>query len=421
MEKDNTTVNRVRVALLSDLHFFTKTKGIDTNPSWLEIEGTGIKNINNPWTSLEKLIEEKAINADLLLCPGDITTYAQEPALSFAWEKLNKLREKLNAKLLAASTGNHDVDSRGHKIESEKVIAELNNPSDMLGPLRRLKPFYPISFSEASKEEDAVRGYRTKYFGDNFVLLNEEDFRLIVLDTCACHTTIASDHERGYVSFEAIEEIKRQLDKDKSRKINLMLCHHHPIQHQNHKLGSYDFLLNGQTLTDELSKHGDWIIFHGHKHHARLAYAQGGNTSPVVFAAASFSAQLNGSMSQISRNQFYIIDIELKKIGSPLGNVKAWTWYVGSPWTESCESDVGLPSGCGFGNRRHPDEIARDIDQIMTGQSMDWGQMVLKMPELKNITPGDLGLVENSLKNFSIETERESEGGEIRSIGKVHP
>jgi 3',5'-cyclic AMP phosphodiesterase CpdA len=409
---------RLKVAVLSDLHFYSSHSKPDHSPSWLHVDGNKFKSEVNPWNALQNLIQSENLRADILLCPGDITTGSEKPALKFAWEKLNELREALQAKVLAAATGNHDVRSRGSEVGSN-AIRDLNTPSDLIGYLKSLTPIYPVTCCPSLFSVDQARQYRTQYFGDDFVRIETDVMRLVVLNSCAIHTTIENDFERGFISPAALAELARQLDENTSRKLNILLCHHHPMQHENHDLGSYDFMLNGQLLTDLLSSHGDWMIFHGHKHHARLAYAPATcSNSPVVFAAASFSARLQNSMSVHSRNQFYLIDIALDpKVGPPMGTIRAWNWHNGCPWSENLDDGAGLPSGCGFGARNHPDLMAKEIDSRIGDTPRTWIDLKSELPWLNNLIPGDLQGIEKCLaRTYKILLQKDA--GVIRLIGR---
>jgi len=419
MAGDNQNNVQLKVAVLSDLHFFSANGKPDRSPSWLQVDGAKLKSEVNPWDSLQDLISSENLRADVLLCPGDITTWAEKHALAFAWEKLNDLRMALGAKILASATGNHDVSSRG-AIVGANAIRDLNCPSDLIGFLKTLSPIYPVVFCPSLFDENQARQFRTQYFGDDFVRIETDTMRLIVLNSCAHHTTIENDYERGFVSQAALEELKRQLDESTSRKINILLCHHHPMLHENHNLGSYDYMLNGQLLTDLLSAHGDWIILHGHKHHARLAYAPAScSNSPIIFAAASFSAMLGDALSQHSRNQFYMMDISLDHpVGPPLGAIRAWNWHNGCPWSENFDDVAGLPSGCGFGIRQHPDFLARDINTYLGDEPVTWDSLKLQFPWLHHLIPGDLQQIEICLeKTYKIFLEKDA--GTIRLIGRA--
>jgi hypothetical protein len=48
----------------------------------------------------------------LVLCPGDLGDKADAVAQKIAWEKLEKIRETLGAKVAYWDCRNHDVDSR---------------------------------------------------------------------------------------------------------------------------------------------------------------------------------------------------------------------------------------------------------------------------------------------------------------------
>lgn len=409
---------RLTVAVVSDLHFFTGQIVGDRKPSWLHTQGNGMgefRNRDNPWVSLEKLVESQQIAVDVLICPGDITTWADAAALQHAWARLIDLGKKLRARLVAVATGNHDVSSRP-PADQTNVIRELNQSADLIESLKLLSPPYPVH--DLSRDPDTkARARRTSYFGDDFILVDDDDrYRILVINTCARHTQSPSEYERGRFAESALASLKEALHEPSActRKVNILVCHHHPIQHEEHHLGAYDFMLNGQVLLDELCEHGDWIIFHGHKHHARLAYAQGSTSAPVVFAAASLSASLDDASHRM-RNQFYIVDIELDaELGPPRGSVRAWNWSQGTDWQASTSMNDGIFYGAGFGHREHPDFIAKRIAENATMLPVPWADLLNLVPELRYVIPKDMKLIQRCLKNrFNLVLLEENDGSFI--------
>src|SRR5450759_3743692 len=79
---------------------------------------------------------------------------------------------------------------------------------------------------------------------------------------------------------------------------------------------------------------GQWLIVHGHKHFPNIAYSAGAAQSPVVFSCGSFSARLSPELQTRARNQFYIIEIPLKKVKvlGLVGKILAWDWSAGKGW-----------------------------------------------------------------------------------------
>ncbi len=407
--KGNDTDIRITVAVLSDPHFYVDRAGSQEEPSFLQLKNDGqdFSIRCNPWTQLEELIDSEGLRARLVLCPGDITTRADKVALGAAWGKLNSLGRKLNASLVAAATGNHDVCSR---TKNDKCSPQnmLENPTDLFENLKALKPAYPVNFLNAAV--DSHRN-RVHYFGADYVLCEDDDYRLVVLNSCARHTTDSAEYERGRIAKSTLEWLKRELSEGTGKKANILLCHHHPIQHEELDLGSYDLMKGGELLTRLLEEYGDWVIIHGHKHHGRMVYASGGAKAPVVFAAGSLSAKL-GDLSDKLRNQFYLVDIALDTNGGPIkGTVRSWNWYQGLGWKKSLSQRDGIYTGCGFGNKQHPDTLADAIKTNCSQVPMQWPKVIELNPELNYVTPKDFASFEKSLlERHSLEISKGQEG-----------
>ena len=134
-----------------------------------------------------------------------------------------------------------------------------------------------------------------QYWAKHFAIMRKQEYRLLLLNSCAYHGGQDSEKDHGH-SYEAtLGLIREALEADcRPAAVNLLLCHHHPQQHQEFKLGDYDAMKNGQLLLELLGSGqlGHWLIIHGHKHHPKLCYASGGAASPVIFSAGSLSVDI---------------------------------------------------------------------------------------------------------------------------------
>ena len=119
----STQTNKViTVAVASDLHAFP-ARTSEPSPSHLCVSDPANQPGQHPISGLLALIEKQGIRADILLCPGDITHKAVPAGVEYAWQALQTLREKLDAKVCLATTGNHDVDSRYVRRSYDTVAA----------------------------------------------------------------------------------------------------------------------------------------------------------------------------------------------------------------------------------------------------------------------------------------------------------
>ena len=160
--------DKLRIAVVSDLHFVNKDKVGDTEKhSWLTFSASN-SSPNNFWDSLIEKIKQDGIKADLLICPGDITTHAEPTALEFAWGKLNELAKILDCKILATATGNHDVISR-LSSSSSNPVRDLNSIVGIVENLKKLSPPYPL-VDLSDKNNINAHQNRVNYFGSDYLI-----------------------------------------------------------------------------------------------------------------------------------------------------------------------------------------------------------------------------------------------------------
>jgi len=198
------------------------------------------------------------------------------------------------------------------------------------------------------------------------VVKTTENYRLAILNSSAYHGGKPEEIEYGRISNYTIELLEKELkDTSPAPPINIVLCHHHP--HQFPEIfqddDTYDVMKNGQKLLNLVGngRNGNWIVIHGHKHHARIAYAQGGNSSPVVLGAGSFSAVIYSELQSEARNQFYLIELPLNNQSGLVGTIRTWDWTPRG-WMPAANRS-GLPAVCKFGCRDSVQNLAHRIKQ----------------------------------------------------------
>lgn len=386
----------VRIAVLSDLHFSSGEVG--KGQTHVIMSRQEIRK-QHPYRDLLDLISTESLTADLVLCPGDITCQADQAALKFAWDALNKISENLGAGHLFAATGNHDISSRNG--ESSPEIWEY---------LKRLNPIYP--YPSADKLQ------RLSYWGEHFLIAEARGLRVVILNSCNSHSRGAPEWAHGRITDYTISRIEEELGAPDSGRLNILLCHHHPAKHPDLNQGEADYseMMQGAKLISILGERDEpWLVVHGHKHSPRLDYAQGADSDvPIIFSAGSFSAVLSPEYFAGSSNQFYIVEIDPQYVARNgiAGVVRAWDWREGQGWV-SARSDgtsVGrIVDGAGFGHRANPSKDAQEIDLAIGAQGKaKWEDIVLGLPWLRHVTPRDLHKIMNRLKSsHRIDTLRE--------------
>ena len=358
-----------RVAIASDLHVHDEEG--DDSPSHLRVGAEEGNPAKHPIAGLHSIIADNGLTADLLLCPGDLGDKASRKGIQYAWKMLNDLKAALGAKQLLGTVGNHDVDCKGKETEF-----------DPRGYLQSLSPLFPID-SEADYD---------RYWSRHFALTETSNSRVIMLNSSAFHG-YKDEHSHGRVSDFTLSQLKAALQASQPKPINILMCHHHPLQHAELTLGEHDIMHGGQGLLDLLGdgSFGEWLVIHGHKHHPKISYAAGSTNSPTVFAAGSLCANLFKNVQASARNQFYILEFDVADVKAMglVGTFRAWDWIIETGWQKASPSS-GLPAHGAFGARAKPSQLAIQIDSSMSEPLIKWADAVGICPDLKYATPADL-------------------------------
>lgn len=390
----------LRIAVASDLHAY-ETLGSDTatSPSHLRVSLPENEPGKHPISGLLKLIETERLTADLFLCAGDIGDKAQPVGIQYAWKAIHEVGRKLGASLVAATSGNHDLDSRYINTDD----------ADAKGFLLGLEPPYPLPDESLND----------KYWARNYVVVDRDQYRLVILNSSAYHGTAPGEIDHGRISASTLSSISKDLDRLEPKLVNLLLCHHHPQQHMELNLGDYDVMRNGQELLDMLGsgRYGRWLVVHGHKHHPKVTYASGAATSPVIFSAGSLCAKLYLELQTKARNQFYMISLthqHLKDFGL-VGTLKAWDWAHGDGWAPAAGVNSGLPAESAFGYRGEPRQIARRISTLVV-EKLGWREVCVRIPEAAYYLGQDLETLARELGSLGLTMTEDK--GQPMEIGK---
>ena len=339
----------VRVAVASDLHVVTET-GAFVATSHLRSGDTEDQVGRQPVGGLLKLISDNELQADLFLCPGDVGDKANPDAIKYGWDALHRVAGKLKCNSMVGSTGNHDVDSRlvHHKFDPVEV-------------LKNLVPPYPFG-------QDDLNGH---YWMHHFAVYESDSYRVLVINSSAYHGANENELKNGRISPVTLTKVQQYLENVTFKFVNLVLCHHHPQQHSELKLGDYDWMREGQQLLDLLGngRFGRWTFVHGHKHHPKITYAAGGATSPIVLSAGSFAAVLYPELGTEARNQFYLLTFNLTDMDrfGLVGSGQAWDWATSRGWVPA-SSGSGLPAHFWLWLPRRSDSICCADCKTVEGQ-----------------------------------------------------
>jgi predicted phosphodiesterase len=392
---------QMRIAVASDIHAYDPvTPAPPSPPSYLCISDPADQPSRHPIAGLKQLIANEKLKADVLICPGDMADKANTAALSYVWNELHNLKTLLGADRLIATAGNHDVDSR-HKY----------NDFDAKGALQALLPPFP-GLSEQQCD---------RYWARNFVLLEEDRWRLLLLNSSAYHGSgkdPVKEAQQGRVSDRTMSAIESALANSDKKELNVLLCHHHLYRDNAIHEADYSEMEGADHLIRLLGsgEYGQWLVVHGHKHHPKLQYGAGGLISPVVFGAGSLCASLYAELAARARNQFYILDIDPAAANQynldVAGKIRAWDWIPNAGF-KPAGIDSGLPHMTGFGYRATVTAIASRIAALFSAKVpyLRWSELVNSLPELDYLLYTDIGAVLHHLKSVhAINSIRDSRG-----------
>jgi Icc-related predicted phosphoesterase len=296
---DNVSAAKLRIAVITDLHYMLdSTSGGNT----IRIQAAAGTTFD-PMDDLMSFVVGNNVKADILICGGDITNQANQTAFLTGWNKLKTLRDALGAKELISATGNHEILSR--PPHEQYPVGDSLHTHDPVGWLQEIDD-YPAIFGT-----DPER--RWVYWGRGYDIVDTEAATIVVLNSCHYHMTMQPlEFERGKIGSVLLKDLKRQLARRKNnKKLQILLLHHHPIQHPDHDVEGQIDMFNGNKLIEALIETGtEWLVIHGHKHDPRLIRAQGAIWQPIIFSAGSFGARLGGTLATKTKNQFYVLDID---------------------------------------------------------------------------------------------------------------
>jgi hypothetical protein len=414
-EQNTGTVEAV-FAILGDPHF-TEDHG-----SHLKIKKGGelASDIptTNPWAGLHQLVGIHGLEADAILCPGDIAFQSSTNTLVAGWKHLVNLGERMNCEHVVSATGNHDVTSRSQVETLKKAL--IRNLKAGYGPFEQLKclhPPYP-SVTRGDTNNQQGRDHRVRYFGAGLLLVTAAKYQILIVNSCSEHGHDEFEHERGTFPPSAVEELKIVLTQCDPAKISVAIMHHPPESYTQDGAGAHDFVDNGQELLKLLADQGDWLVVHGHKHEARLGHASGSGLQPIVFGAASLAIHIEAVNGTV-RNQFYLLKVRLEPRGLT-GRFRTWDWSTGRGWESARPDGDGMYDGATFG--------ARDVGRVITDIAalsplpMDWNEVISQVPDADLLPPEARKQVRQRLRaRHGLHIHVDSKDGRWSKLEKAAP
>ena len=401
----------IRLAIASDLHFAEPSGSNPSRPATAKAGTAG-----DPMHALLELVKQDASGtdrqfvADYLICPGDVTNQASAAGFQAGWTQLKSLKDALSAQHLLATTGNHEVHSRASDKDNQIGLS-----TQSLDPLAVIQQHADYPCTCLTDEQ------RWVYWGRGYQIVEQPHVLFLIINTSHFHpTTRANEFERGRISDIALQALKQDLATrvrtDKARAF-VAVMHHHPIPHQAGTAPEENIeMQNGSQLIQLLeSTNVAWLVIHGHKHEGRIISAQGANNPPMVFAAASFGAMLDGVLATQTHQQFYILELDICDQSiepTAKAHVRAWHW-TGTSWDPARKYTHGLPDGCGY--QIPPFNIQPVLDSLVAKLAaeerpyLNWEEAVEIQPELGYLLPGKVKFLREMMASKSIKTVWDTE------------
>lgn len=369
---------KLRIAIVSDLHCHPEDKqNYKNNATILFTDKLRDISKEHPIENLKELrVNDKIDDVDIVLCPGDFTNQSDKQGLISGWDFVNEISNIFNAQYIYATLGNHDIDSRNKFTEYSFTFP------------KGIKKNFPLKDNDIGD-----------FWNKGFTFIENDEFQLLIINSTHFHThtpknEIDNQAVKGKIEQGSIEEIEKYLVENKTDKIKIMLCHHHPQQHSRSGLGEHDFIENGENLLNVVGKYGFDLIVHGHKHDPWFGnYTTSEGYKIPILSSGSFSAT-----NQISYcykvNYFHII--EIYKGVKTNGIIKTWNFKNKIGWSSKKE---GFHPLTGFGNQQNVDDIVSDIEKYITGKPfISWADLVGEFIYLQYLLPEESENLLNKLR-----------------------
>jgi predicted MPP superfamily phosphohydrolase len=385
----------LRIAVLSDLH----ADATSNDDTYIVASPPNPLPGFHPLTDLVSYVRlpNQVEDVDIVLCPGDLANKSSTLGKQYGWNQLQVIAKELAADHLIASPGNHDVETRTYT-------------ADPAADLKALNPSFPTTDST----QDAA------FWRQGYAFIEGDNFRILNINSCHGFPThpgpnATDDVMNQYLQLlnrgtfpESMEaELHKELRTKDEKSVNILLCHHHPVEHQ--LVASfqdwYGPMNRGADLIRMLDAYpavGRWIVVHGHKHVPLLTTTGFSANSPVIFCSASVGGRLWHPVVTVTRNQFHVVEFELDAnpdLPNLRGTIESHVWGFGRGWYRP-NRDGGLPAECGFGPQHDHRLLAQHVVHLLTSRALEfchWTTVLDAVPQLRYQGPRDLEMFEQAL------------------------
>lgn len=365
----------MRLCIISDLHCKYQLDVNSPSDTLLFSNKRRIPASQHPVVAMLQAIDiDSDINADMLLCLGDLGDKADEQGILSAWQSVDEIQRKMKISSKIGIPGNHDVNSR--KKNGVDAFTFIQN------------------FHETFPTND--ENLNSAFWGRGFCIQIIGEVLYLLINTVHDHEDEDKAKESS-LTPQTLERISSLLEKSIAENIKYKVCmlHHHPIKHsniQNYK--DSDSLEKGDVLLELLNKFGFNIVLHGHKHQPRI-FEQNGL---AVLAAGSFSSFANLQGTGLN-NMFHVVELSEH---NKTGTIHSWEYNVKDGWTKS--NNKNFPSKIGFGANLDLDDVAGKIKDIVSKESKPvfYSEIINEIPDLQYLVPDKLIQLGKILKTHQL-------------------
>lgn len=393
----------MRIAVISDLHIGPQAKAQDLCPAECIKLKDDFDALSSGFASaFINFIGDSKLTADYLLVCGDVTDDAHPMEVKLASSFLCEIREKLEVPNdhLVFVPGNHDADWTFY------------DPTDKTG-IKWMHRYVALQSEKfIFKDINDRQNSCGNLFSDNYYkiwLFND----LVVLGYNSASTDNRDVKPHcGEIVQDHISEIRNQLNTvingNDDPRLKICVVHHHlrniPLPKPNNR--DYSIAINGELLISLLQDFRFDFIIHGHRHHS---YFDASHNPIPILSAGSLSALLGTEMTELTSNQFHMIDIERDSRRNVVGMVKSWSHKAGQwlPSEENAETKcLGHIRTFGY-SLSDPEICARVLEafgEIMRGKPslFKWNDsIVTRCPDARHIVENQALIEDWCYKNVA--------------------
>lgn len=358
----------MKIVIISDLHTGSATIAEDF------CVGDSSSAVKKGYMSdLRQHAANEKLEADYLFIAGDITNRSKHEEFDLAAKRIKECAEIFNVSddKVFFVPGNHDsnwLDEESSTKNNEPFLSIVAN---------KYRHINNNSFFRSILERAVSGCYYTEPF---FAHWTDESLNLIGINSSVFDTYDKKPHH-GVVRKEDIKKLEEYLEENKfdDDKVNILMVHHHPIQHPDlpYEAADLSILQNSALLMELMTKYNFNFVIHGHKHIPRIEQHMDSYQHPVnVICAGSFSAHLDERWFQGVPNSIHLIEVQSKceKNHLPQGVIKSWYHYSGHGWIKT-EPVNSIPHTEYFGCYHSKKALEGMLEEIISKQLIEKGHI----------------------------------------------